>query len=85
MENTNLYCSPSFVVDETPYKQGLFVPGTHIPIVPLQVMKEDMPGVAVILPWNWKNDIIKKLSFILSGGAKIVTFIPEMKEYDKPI
>lgn len=71
----------SYVVDETPYKQGLFVPGVRIPIVPFQMMCDDLPDVVVILPWNWTEEILSKLSFILNAGGKVVTFIPALMEY----
>lgn len=71
----------AYTVDETPYKQGLFVPGVRIPIYPIQQLILDKPDIVVILPWNWTDEILKKLSFVQEAGGKVVTFIPTLKEH----
>jgi len=68
-----------YVVDETPVKQGKFLPQSHIPVVPLEQLREDNPDIIVILPWNFEKEIIEKLSFAREWGAKFVTYIPELK------
>lgn len=71
----------SYTVDETPYKQGLFMPGVRIPIFPIDKLYQDKPDIVVILPWNWKDEILGKLTFIRESGGKIVTFIPRVQEF----
>ena len=68
-----------FVVDETPVKQGLFLPGSYIPVFPPEKLKQFKPDVIVILPWNFREEILHKLNKINNWGAKIVTFIPNLK------
>ncbi|MBK9294691.1 MAG: class I SAM-dependent methyltransferase [Oligoflexia bacterium] len=68
-----------FTVDDTPAKQGRFLPGTHIPIKAAHALKEEKPDYVVILPWNFKDEIAKKHSYIKDWGAKFVVFIPETK------
>ena len=68
-----------FVVDETPVKQGLFLPGSHIPVFPPEKLKQFKPDVIAILPWNFREEILYKLNKINNWGAKIVTFIPNLK------
>lgn len=70
-----------FTVDETPYKQGLSLPGIHIPIYPLKKLYEDKPDIIIVLPWNWIDEIIPKISFVKEYGGEIVTFIPEIRTY----
>ena len=70
-----------YVVDQTPYKQGLCMPGVQIPIYPVEKVFDDKPDIIVILPWNWTDDIVKKISFIEKYGGKAVTFIPGIKEF----
>jgi len=70
-----------FVVDETPYKIGKYLPQSRIPIVPFEVLKKEKPDVIVILPWNHKEEILAKLEFTKSWDAEIVTFIPKLKRY----
>jgi len=67
-----------FVVDETPAKQGRFLPGSHIPIVQEQQIRDQKPGLIVILPWNFKSEIINKLEYTRAWGARFVTCIPEV-------
>jgi hypothetical protein len=68
-----------FVVDETPWKQGKFLPQSHIPIVDMSVLKEYKPDITIILPWNFKEEISKKLSFVRGWGGKLVTYIPKLE------
>lgn len=70
-----------YIVDETDYKQGMYMPGVQIPIVPLRHMIYDKPDCVVILPWNWSSEILPKLSFLEEYGGYAVTFIPQIREY----
>jgi len=68
-----------YTVDKNPYKQGRFLPGTHIPIDKPDRIKETNPDYVLILPWNIKNEIMEQLSFIRHWGGKFVTFIPKIE------
>ena len=70
--------SIDFVVDDTPAKQGLFLPGSHIPIVDEQKIMDEKPDVILILPWNLRTEIIDKLAYARGWGARFVTCIPEV-------
>lgn len=50
------------VGDTTPAKQGKYLPGSHIPVVSEGVMVASNPQTVAILPWNWKQEIVMKLS-----------------------
>ncbi|MEZ5082521.1 MAG: class I SAM-dependent methyltransferase [Bacteroidales bacterium] len=65
-----------FVVDASPYKQDKFLPGSHIPVVNIDRIKEYKPDYIIILPWNLKNEISEQLKFVREWGAKFVIFIP---------
>ena len=67
------------VIDLSPYKQGLFLPGTHIPIKNPDYIKKTKPNYLVILPWNLKEEIMGQMSFIREWGGKFVVLIPEVK------
>ena len=69
-----------FVVDETPFKIGKFLPQSRIPIVNFDVISKEKPDVIVILPWNHKKEILKKLEFTKEWGCEIVTFIPNFEK-----
>ena len=53
-----------YTVDRNPYKQGYFLPGTHIPIYHPEKITETKPDYLLILPWNIQREVIKQMSFI---------------------
>ena len=68
-----------YTVDRSPYKQGLFLPGTHIPIYHPDRIMETQPDYLLILPWNLKDEIIEQMSHIREWGGKFVVPIPEVE------
>ncbi len=71
-----------FTVDRNPYKQGKFLPGTHIPIYHPDKIAEVRPDYVFILPWNFKDEIMQQLAYIREWGGKFVTPIPEVTVYE---
>jgi SAM-dependent methyltransferase len=67
-----------YTVDRSPYKQGRFLPGTHIPIYHPDRIRETKPDYIVILPWNLKDEIMEQLQFIRDWGARFVVPIPKI-------
>jgi hypothetical protein len=70
-----------FTVDRNPYKQGRFLPGTHIPIHAPEKIAQIEPDVILILPWNFKDEIIEQLAYARAWGAEFVVPIPEVTVY----
>jgi SAM-dependent methyltransferase len=70
-----------YTVDRNPYKQGKFLPGTHIPIHPPEKIRETRPDYVLILPWNLKDEVMEQLSYIRSWGGQFVVPIPDVKVY----
>lgn len=66
-----------FTVDRNPYKQGKFLPGTHIPIYAPERLDEAKPDYILILPWNFKQEIMTQLAHARDWGAKFIVPIPE--------
>jgi SAM-dependent methyltransferase len=71
-----------FTVDRSPHKQGMFLPGTRIPIYAPEKIDEARPDFIVILPWNIKDEIVSQLEGVAEWGAKFVTAIPEVRVLD---
>jgi hypothetical protein len=71
-----------YVCDRNPYKQGTYLPGTHIPVFPPEKVLETRPDYLVILPWNLKDEIMKQNSFIRKWGGKFIIMIPNPKVID---
>jgi SAM-dependent methyltransferase len=65
-----------YTVDRSPYKQGRFLPGTHIPIHHPDHIRETKPDYVVILPWNLQDEIMKQLQYIREWGGQFVVPIP---------
>ena len=66
-----------YTVDRNPYKQGQFLPGTHIPILHPEVLEQDRPDYILILPWNLKQEIVAQLEYAREWGAQFVVPDPE--------
>jgi len=70
-----------YTVDRSPYKQGRFLPGSHIPIHHPDRIRQTKPDYVVILPWNLKDEIMEQLRFIRDWGARFVVPIPRVAIY----
>ena len=68
----------AFTVDRNPYKQGKFLPGTHIPIRAPERLKQAKPDYILILPWNLRDEIVEQLAFARAWGARFIIPIPEV-------
>jgi len=68
-----------YVVDRNPYKQGKFLPGTHIPIHRPDKLLETRPDHVLILPWNVKAEIMSQISYIREWGGQFIVPIPEVR------
>jgi hypothetical protein len=71
-----------YTVDRSTYKQGKFLPGTHIPIYAPEKIGETRPDYVLILPWNFRDEIMAQMSQIREWGGKFVTPIPQAKVYE---
>lgn len=61
-----------YVVDSTTYKQGLYLPGTHIPIYRENKIYSETPDYLIILAWNFAEEIMKKNSALKEKGVKFI-------------
>ena len=68
-----------FTVDRNPYKQGQFLPGTHIPIRHPEALEQARPDYILILPWNLRDEIADQLAYAREWGARFVVPIPEVE------
>ncbi len=66
-----------YTVDRSPHKQGMFLPGTHIPIHHPDRIRQDQPDYVMLLPWNLKDELVGQLGFIREWGGRFVVPIPE--------
>ena len=65
-----------YAVDQNPHKQGLFLPGSHIPIVAPSRLSETRPNYILILPWNLRDEILAQIGYARAWGCRFVIPIP---------
>lgn len=68
----------SFTVDRNPFKHGKFLPGTHIPIHPVDKLAQEKPDYVVILPWNLREEISAQLEYVREWGGHLVVPLPSL-------
>jgi 2-polyprenyl-3-methyl-5-hydroxy-6-metoxy-1,4-benzoquinol methylase len=71
-----------YTVDRSPHKQGKFLPGTHIPVMSPDHIKQTKPDYLLILPWNLKEEVMAQMAYIREWGGKFVVPIPEVCEIE---
>jgi hypothetical protein len=64
------------VADASPYKQGKYLPGSHIPVVAPAAIAEIRPDFILVLPWNLKDEIRRQLHYVNDWGCSFVIPIP---------
>lgn len=68
-----------YTVDRNPHKQGMYLPGTHIPILAPDVIERDRPDYILLLPWNLRAEITEQLSYVRDWGGQFVIPIPSLE------
>lgn len=68
-----------FVTDTSPIKQGLFVPGVHIPIVKPEMLYKAKPDYVLLLAWNYASSILQKEKALRKQGVKFIIPVPKFK------
>lgn len=68
-----------FVVDRSPFKQGRYTPGTHLPIYPPEKLVADMPDFVLLLAWNLTNEILAQQFEYRRRGGRFIVPIPQVR------
>jgi len=66
-----------YVADRNTLKHGLYTPGMHIPVVPVERLLEDRPDYVLLIAWNFAAEIIRQLDSYRRAGGRFVLPIPE--------
>jgi hypothetical protein len=70
-----------FSVDRNPFKHGKFLPGTHIPIHPVEALAEARPDYVLVMPWNLRREIGSQLDYVAEWRGKLVVALPELEVF----
>lgn len=68
-----------FVCDAAPSKQGKLMPGSHIPILPPDLLRTRRPDYLLILPWNIASEVRDQMADLAAQGTRFVTVVPEVR------
>ncbi|MFZ5807430.1 MAG: class I SAM-dependent methyltransferase [Verrucomicrobiota bacterium] len=66
-----------YIIDNTPFKQGKLAPGSWIPIHPPDWLLKDQPDFALILAWNFADEIIRRENEFQKRGGRFIVPVPE--------
>ena len=69
----------AFAVDRNPFKQGKFLPGTHIPVLPPERLTGARPDYVLIMPWNLRDEISAQLHHVRNWGGRLVVALPQLE------
>ena len=65
-----------FVVDRNTHKQGLFMPGQHIPILATDALVARKPDYVLLLAWNFADEILEQQSAYRKMGGRFIIPVP---------
>lgn len=68
-----------YVCDAAPSKQGKYLPGSHVPILHPDVLRERKPDIVLILPWNIQAEVTQQMAHIREWGGKFAVAVPSIK------
>jgi hypothetical protein len=69
----------AYVADLSEHKQGLYMPGSRIPVVPPTQVDVTRPDYVLILAWNLKDEIMRQLAHVSDYGTRFVTPVPHVE------
>lgn len=68
-----------FVCDAAPAKQGKFLPGSHVPVLPPTALRACRPDFLLILPWNIAREVMAECADLAAAGTRFVTAVPRLE------
>lgn len=68
-----------FIADRSTYKHGRLSPGIHVPIVPAEQLAQSAPDYAVLLVWNFAEEVIAQQQAYRDAGGKFAIPLPELR------
>ena len=67
------------IADVNPDKYGCYTPGTHIPIISEEDAQKMKPDYYLVLPWHFKDGILRREKEYQKNGGKFIFPFPEIE------
>jgi SAM-dependent methyltransferase len=71
-----------YTVDVSPHKQGTYLPGSHLPVLHPDQIRETRPDYILILCWNIREEVVRSMACVTEWGGKFVVPIPQLRVLD---
>jgi SAM-dependent methyltransferase len=71
-----------YVVDRSPHKQGLFLPGSHLPIFDPEHVRSERPDYLLLLAWNLRDEIVEQMAYVREWGCRFVVPVPRLEVFE---
>ena len=68
----------SYTAERNPRKYNLYTPGTKIKIISEKKSRKMSPDYYLVLPWHFKNEILKREKKTISNGSKFIFPLPKL-------
>jgi C-methyltransferase C-terminal domain len=68
-----------YVVDRSPYKEGKYLPGSHLPIFDPDHVRREQPDYLLVLPWNLRDEIVAQMADVREWGCRFVVPVPRVE------
>jgi hypothetical protein len=68
-----------WVCDAAPSKQGKFLPGSRIPILPPSTLRQRRPDVVLVLPWNIVEEVMAQQAVVREWGGTFMVAVPTLR------
>ena len=65
------------VLDRSPHKHGHFTPGSHLPVMPVEMLRQQDVSHMVILAWNFREEIMRQMQSFSDNGGRFIIPLPE--------
>ena len=69
----------NYIVEVNNFKYNRYTPGSKIKIVSEKFIKKQKPDYLLVLPWHFKEHILKKEKNLLDKGVKFIFPLPEIE------
>jgi len=70
-----------FIADDSPWKQGLYSPGLHVPVLPSEAIYDRRPDYLIVLAWNFAEPIMANHRAFSEDGGRFIVPLPNVRMF----